>query len=273
VLLLASDAGLFEITSPHPQSEIVQVLVNPQQQALSFYAVTAHMDIRGDVSVAVAAQNEGGVYLSSDAGRSNTFRRIEGAVDGKDVRVLAVQRQGARAWLWAGTFAFGEDSGNGCYRWELRGDEDPVEGWVAMNANWRGGSCRGLAFVRRGVLAATHRGGVMFLDPDGAFPDWQTPDVNAGLPVRDLTRGWFAPVDSVAANPEGTLAMAGVAQGSERGEGRGIYRVADSEAEYRDWKFVWSSADRFTDVVTLPPTWLLTSGEQEINVVREDEAR
>lgn len=273
VLLLASDAGLFEMTAPRPNGELTQVLVNASDQAMSFYAVATSTDIRGEVTVAVAAQNEKGVYLSAQAGRGNTFRRITGTVDGKDVRVLAVQQRGARAWLWAGTYTFGDDPGSGCYRWELRGDEDPVEGWVAMNANWKGGSCRGLAFVRSGVLAATHRGGVMFLNPDNGYPDWQTPDVNAGLPVRDLARGWFAPVDTVAANPDGTRALAGVGNGGERSEGKGVYRADDSEAAYADWRFAWVSNDRFTDRVTLPPTWLLTSGEHEITVVSEDEAR
>ncbi len=273
VLLLASDAGLFEMTAPRPQGEVTQVLVSAQDQAMSFYAVTTSTDISGETTVAVAAQNEKGVYISAQAGRGNTFRQIKGVIDGKDVRVLAVQRRGARAWLWAGTFAFGDDAGNGCYRWELRGDEDPVEGWVAMNANWKGGSCRGLAFVQSGALAATHRGGLMFLNPDNGYPDWQTPDVNSGLPVRDLARGWFSPVDAIAANPDGAQIMAGVAQGGERGEGKGVYRAADSAGEYRDWKYTWASSDHFTDRVTLPPTWLLTSGEHEITVVSEDEAR
>ena len=272
VLLLATDKGFYELIDPHANSSVVQVLVSAQNQAMSFYAVTTSTDARGDVSVAVAAQNSGGVFLSSQGGRSNTFRPIEG-MEGLDVRMLAVQAQGPRAWLWAGTFAFGDDTGKGVYRWELRGDEDPVTGWETFTGNWKAGSCRGLTFCTSGVLAATHRSGIMSLDPTQANPQWQTPDVNSGLPLRDLARGRFVTVGSIAANPAGTLVMAGVAGNEDQAAGRGVYRAAEQGSPFANWKFASCSTERFTDKVTLPETWLFASGAHEITVVSEDETR
>lgn len=272
VLLLATDNGLFELIDPKPERNLVQVLVSPSNQALGFYGIATATDVRGDVTVAIAAQNSGGVYLSSQGGRSNTFRLTEG-MEGLDVRVLAVQYQGPRAFLWAGTFAFGDDVGKGCYRWELRGDEDPPEGWETFTADWRAGSCRALAFCASGVLAATHRGGVLHLDTTKADPKWQSPDINSGLPLRDLSRGRFVTVDSLAANPAGSLVLVGVAGGDEQGNGRGVYRAGDQGDSYGVWKFVLSSVSRFTDRVTLPETWLFASGAHEINVTSENETR
>lgn len=272
VLLLATDAGLYEVANVRPQAEVLQLLVNPKNQAMSFYAVAVATDLRGQVTVAVAAQNSGGVYLSTNGGQSRSFRPLMGAVEGKDVRVLAVETREARSWLWAGTYAFGDDVGNGCYRWELRGDEDPVEGWVAMNAGWTGGSCRALAFVQHRALAATHRGGVMFIDPTQNSPAWRQPTVNSGLPIRDLAKGWFTTVETVVASPQGTLAMAGIAR-DEDTKRNGIYKTPDSEADYDQWVYSLCSTGRFADMVTLPATWLFTSGEHEVSVVGEDEAR
>ncbi len=274
VLLLATDKGLYELIDPKPESNLVQVLVSAANQALSFYSVTTYTDLRGSVMVAVAAQNSGGVFVSSESGRSNTFRPIEG-MEGLDVRVLAVQVQGPRAWLWAGTFAFGDDAGKGCYRWEIRegGAEDPPEGWDTFTADWKAGSCRALAFGSSGVFAATHRGGVLRLDPTRAEPKWQSPDINSGLPLRDLSRGRFVTVDTLAANPAGTLILAGVAGGDEQGTGRGVYRAPDQGDNYAAWKFALCSTSRFTDRVTLPETWLFASGAHEITVTSENEAR
>ncbi len=272
VLLLATDKGLYELADPNSSRNIVQILVSSQNQALGFYGVAVATDVRGDVTVAAAAQNSGGVFLSSQGGRSSTFRPIEG-MEGLDVRVLAVQMQGPRAWLWAGTFAFGDDTGKGVYRWELRGDEDPVTGWETFTGNWKAGSCRGLTFSASGVLAATHRSGVLSLDPTKSNPQWQVPDVNSGLPLRDLARGRFVTVSSIAANPAGTLIMAGVAGNDDQSSGRGVYRAPDQAIPFADWKFALCSTDRFTDRVTLPEMWLFASGAHEITVVSEDETR
>lgn len=272
VLLLATDKGLYELVDPAPERNLVQVLVTQQNQALSFYSVTTATDVSGGVTVAVAAQNSGGVFISTQGGRTNTFRKIEG-MEGLDVRVLAVQTDGPRNFLWAGTFAFGDEPGRGCYRWELRGDEDPPEGWETFTADWNAGSCRGLTFIERGVLAATHRGGILYLDSTQNEPKWQSPDINSGLPLRDLSRGRFVTIDTIAANPAGTLALAGVTAGDEQASGAGVYKAPDQGDTYTAWKFTLSSVSRFTDRVTLPETWLFASGAHEINVVGENETR
>jgi len=270
MLLLATDAGLYELTDLRADTGIVQVLVDPQNQAMSFYAVTAVVDAQGRVEVAVAAQNSGGIYLSVDGGKTRTFRRILG-LENQAVRVLTVQADGARLWLWAGTFAAsGEDPGKGCYRWELLGEEDPVGGWQQFNGNWKAGSCRGLAFMGSMVMAATHRGGVLRLDPANNA-GWQSPDIDSGLPLRDLTKGRFVTIETVAADPAGRMLMAGVLTGDDRGEKKGVYLAAAQDKSYDHWGYELASKAEFSDKVTLPDTWLFVSGEHDITVVREDE--
>jgi hypothetical protein len=255
VLLLATDAGLYEL-SMQPGSSPVQVLVDPGDQRRGFYAVTAATDVRGGISVAVAAQANGGVYLSSDGGRPNSFRRI--GLQGEDIRELAVQYSGPRAFLWAGAYTSGgDDPGHGAFRWELRGSEDPPEGWRAFNTGWNGGSCRSLAFLGSRVMAGTHRAGVVSLDPAAQAPAWQASDVRCGLPLRD--QGRFFPVSVVATHAEDGVVFAG---GSE-----GVYRSTNNGTSYAP-----SSSEESIEKVTLPPTWLFVSGEHDIIVVDEDEA-
>jgi hypothetical protein len=253
-LFLATDAGLYEL-SAEPGSSPVQVLVDPQDQKRSFYAVAARRDFRNQVSVAVAAQATGGVFISNDGGRPNTFRLT--GLQGSDIRVLSIQEDGPRAFLWAGAFAAGQtDAGRGCFRWELRGREDPPEGWREISQGWAGGSCRALAFQGSRVLAASHRQGVLRLELNEPNPAWQAPDVRCGLPLRDPGR--FHPVNTVAAEPNGNLVMAG--------GGEGVFRSADGGANYAS-----ASQREFTEKVTLPPTWLFTSAEHAIVVVSQDE--
>ena len=77
--------------------------------------------------------------------------------------------------------------------------------------------------------------------------------VNAGLPLRDRTR--FEPVATVAASPRGRPVLVG---GSE-----GLYRSTDRNLR------TWAACDHrvAAEVVTIPPTWLLCSGEHRIEVV------
>jgi hypothetical protein len=253
VLLMATDVGLYELAQ-RPDSTPVQVLVDPQDQDLGFYAVAASRDVRGQVSVAVAARGTGGIYLSSEGGRRESFRPI--GLKGRDVRVLAVQYDGPRSFLWAGVAAAGGDEGEGTFRWELRGAEDPPEGWVAFSAGWRGGSCRDLAFLGGQILAATHRAGVLRLPVGRSDKEWQAPGVRCGLPLRDPGR--FHPVDTVATDPGGGVVLAGGLEG--------VYRSTDGAESYQD-----VSRQEFSDKVTLPPTWLFCSGEHEVTVVSQDE--
>ncbi len=260
VLLLAADAGLFEITVGRSP---VQILVNPRDQDMGFYAVVAHTDVRGISSVAVAAQSLGGVYLSNTGGRPNTFRQIRSKLPrDSDVRVLAVQYDGPRAFLWAGTAATGGGVGRGCYRWELRGKEDPPEGWVAYSGGWEAGSCKGLAFHRSQVFAATHRLGVVTLDASRLNTRWVAPAITCGLPLRERDQQrLFYPVEAVAASLDlaDALVLAGGAQG--------VYRSQDVGRSYTA-----SSSKEFIEKVTLPNTWLFVSDDHDIEVISEDDA-
>ncbi len=253
ILLLATDQGLYELAL-RPGSAPVQLVVNPNDQDRGFYAIASVVEARGVVTVAAAAKGRGGVYLSSDGGQSRSFRRI--GLVGEDVRRLMIQRAVARAYLWAGAAASGDDPGKGCFRWELVGRDDPSDGWQAYNQGWKGGSCRQIAFLSNRVLVATHRAGVLWLE--GNQKQWQSPELDSGLPLRGEQR-LFHPVVSLATNPSGNLTMAG--------GGDGIYRSQDGGNRYRS-----ASRKAFDEIVTLPQTWLFVSGEHEITVVDENEA-
>ncbi|MFF5174639.1 baseplate J/gp47 family protein [Micromonospora sp. NPDC000089] len=252
-LLLATDAGLYEV-SLLPGSVPLQILVDPADADRGFYAVRAFVSERGAPGVAVAAQASFGVYLSTNAGRPGSFAHV--GLANVDSRVLAVQYDGPATLLWAGA---GEPDpkkpGQGCHRTRLF--ESDVK-WQQVQAGWVGGTCRDLAFTGTLAVAATQSGGVLRLDTLAAQPQWQPVTVNCGLPLRDRTR--FVPVDAVAATGGAGPAERLVLAGGERG----VYRSGDAV----DWT---ASANQATaDVVTVPDTWLLCSGEHDIEVVRQD---
>lgn len=256
-LLLATDQGLYELGIAAGATP-VQVLVDPAQQQLAFFAVTAVREVRGEDTVAVATQNSGGVYLSNQGGRTRTFRSI--GLQGQDVRVLEVQVVGPRSVLWAGVAVEAvDDPGKGCQSWELRGADNPPEGWQTHAGSWKAGSCRGLAFLGSTVLAATHHGGVLVLDPTQAQggTDWRSSQLTSGLPLRDRENFLFQPVVAIAAARDGSLAMAGTAQG--------VFLTADTGTT-----FVTCSQVVFSDEVTLPPTWLFVSGQHDVTTVEAD---
>jgi len=182
IVLMASAVGLYELAW-EPGATPVQVLVTQEEQAKGFYSVVISVDPRGEVSVALAGQGLSGVYLSSQGGAPGTFRSI--GLVGEDIRVLEVQRDGPRSFLWAGTAAGGEDDpGKGCFRWELRGSAGSPDGWVPFAGNWKAGSCWGLAFLGNFVFAASHHGGVLRLDPTKSGAAWQAPGVNSGAAAQ-----------------------------------------------------------------------------------------
>jgi baseplate J-like protein len=249
-MLMATDTGLFEVSllaGAVPQ----QTLVDPADVDRGFYAVRAFVSERGVPGVAVAAQAQYGVYLSTEGGRRGTFRQI--GLSNVDNRVLSVQYDGSATLLWVGT---GEPdpkkAGQGCYRARLF--ETDIK-WQAVGQGWVGGTCRGLALAGTMLVAATQSGGVVRLDTTAPTPAWQAVAVNSGLPLRDRTR--FDPVDALAAG-SGQLLAGGV---------KGVYRSANAV----DW--VVSANQSTVDLVTVPDTWLLCSGQHEITVVRGDAAR
>lgn len=252
VLLLATDVGLYEL-GLGPEDVPVQVLVDPDSPDLGFFSVAASVDIRGMISVAVAARKEKGVYLSSQGGLPQTFSHI--GLAGQLVHVLRVQQRGPHAYLWAGLAAVGNDKGKGCLRWRLTGDVDSPAGWTELESGWDGGSCMDLAFQGAYALAGTLRAGLLRLNTDDSGASWERPSVDCGLPLREVGR--LEPVEAVAA-ASGQNVMTG---GS-----RGIYRSADG-----GHGFEYCSGGTFTDCVTLPETWLFCSGEHEIEVVSEDD--
>lgn len=252
LLLLASDVGLYEI-GLDSGATFVQILVTPQQTR-GFYAVAVALDGLGARHVAVAAQAGGGVWLSSEGGAPQTFRDTK-KLTNEDIRVLAIQREGPRAFLWAGAAAAGsDDPGKGAWRWELRGGEDPAEGWVPFGSGWQAGSCWGLAFHDGTVYAATHHGGVAYLDARRADSAWKSPSINSGLPLRDPKLFLFEQLDTVAAGLGGLVLAGG---------DKGVFASTDGE------QYTPQSQTEFAETVALPNTWLFVSGTHEITVVSE----
>jgi hypothetical protein len=252
-LFLATSVGLFEL-SMQADAAPVQVFVRPDDQQIGYWAVAAASS-KGGISIAVAAKKMGGVFLSSEGGAGNTFRNIGRA--GEDVRVLAVQYDGMRSFLWAGLAAVLGDPGKACSCWELLGSQDPAEGWQTFDKNWLGGSCVEMAFQGASILAATFDGGVLRLEKRGDQESWQAPDVGCGLPPASREHP-FQRVDALAADPLRNIILTG---------GKvGVYRSRDAGKSYSP-----CSQNTFDDKVTLPPNWLFCSGEHDIEVVTEDE--
>lgn len=252
ILLLATDQGLYELAM-QPDASVVQVLVDPANQKLGFYAVSVSATARGRV-VALGARGAGGIYLSEESGKEGTFSHI--GLKGEDVRVLAVQSYGVRSFLWAGVALAGNEAPKGCFRWELT---NSAEGWRQILQGWTGGSCYGLAFLGSKIFAATHDSGVLWADSRKSDATWHSPLVGCGLPIRDVER-IFHPVWGIAVDSEERLILA---VGPE-----GVYRSRDQGVTYEQ-----CSAREFSEKVTLPETWLFCSGEHEITVVSEDDAR
>ncbi len=255
LLLLATDDGFYEL-SLQPGASPVQILVDPAKSTLGFYAVTASVGIRGTFFVAIAARGTGGVYLSSQGGQPGSFKHI--GLRGEDVRVLEVQQDGVRTFLWAGITVAGNEPGRGAFRWELQGSTPPAT-VTPFQRGWDGGSCHGLAFKGSYVFAATHEKGVLWLDlSKGDEAAWHQPVLGCGLPIRDVERN-FHPIEVIAADPQQRLVMAGAQQG--------IFRSRDNGTSYEN-----CSGKEFRDKVTLPGTWLFCSGDHAVEVVTEDEA-
>ena len=253
-LLLASGNGLYAI-GLEADATFTQIQVTPQMtRGFSAIAVAVAAGAR---NVAVAGQGSGGVWLSSEGGATQTFRDTK-TLAPEDIRVLAIQPDvtGTRAFLWAGAAAGGsEDPGKGAWRWELRGRQDPAEGWVPFHRDWKGGSCWDLGFHEDTVYAATHHGGVARLNARKTDAPWTTPAAaTSGLPLRDPESFLFAEFNTVATGPSG-LVLAGGDKGVWASEDGNLYECR-SETE-------------FTEKVELPSTWLFVSETHEITVKSE----
>jgi len=257
LLIMATDNGLYELVLKE-NAIPMPIAVDASRPTLGFTAVAASVGIRGTFFVAASARSKNGVFFSSRSGESGSFTLIGGKDD--DIRVLEVQQDGAQTFLWAGSFVAGNEAPKGCLRWELRGSDPPGEG-TRFIKGWAGGSCRGLAFTRAFAYAATHEGGVLWLDLNkGDQAAWHAPVTTCGLPIRGQADLRFHPVTAIAGDDETNIVLAGGPLG--------IYRSNDNGTSYQS-----SSSIVFPDRVTLPDTWLFVSGEHKVEVVSEDEAK
>jgi hypothetical protein len=93
------------------------------------------------------------------------------------------------------------------------------------------------------------------MDSAAASPEWKAASVNCGLALRDRTR--FEAVEAVAAGVGGRLLA---------GSTRGVYRSSDGVG----WRATSNRQTR--QLVTVPETWLLCSGEHDIEVVHDASA-
>lgn len=255
-VLMATRVGLYRL-GLGPDATPIQSLLVEDEEELGLYAVASAVGVRGDRYVATAAEEQKGVYLSVEGGRSGSFR--QSGLSGRDVRVLEVQRVGPVRYLWAGEAAAGGDPGRGCSRLRLSaGDEGGAqEEWKSFSEQWEGGSCLSLAFPGDRAVAGSHRAGVLRLDTSVRSPKWTASSVDCGLPLRDPGR--LHPVEAVASDPGGSHVMAA---GTE-----GVFRSDDDGETFRD-----VSRRSHEGRVTVPDTWLLCSGEHAISVVPEDRA-
>jgi hypothetical protein len=237
------------------------VIVDKTLDTRGFYAVTASVSASGVIAVAVAARADGGVYLSSQGGVSETFQPI--GLKNKDVRMLAVQSTAARTFLWATIGAEAGEQGEGAYRLELRasGANDP-DGFQPFNIGWQGGSCECLAFADALVVAGSNRAGVLTMDASATKPAWTPVKLDAGLPIRDTER-LLEVVDTIAA-----ATVPGKPPIILSGGVRGVHRSLDGGATY-----TLASSSTFTDHVPLPARWLYCAGTHQISLIHDQDGR
>jgi hypothetical protein len=260
LLLLATAEGLRQLV-PDAGTGPAPVIVDKTLDTRGFYAVTASVSASGVIAVAVAARADGGVYLSSQGGVSETFQPI--GLKNKDVRMLAVQSTAARTFLWATIGAEAGEQGEGAYRLELRasGANDP-DGFQPFNIGWQGGSCECLAFADALVVAGSNRAGVLTMDASATKPAWTPVKLDAGLPIRDTER-LLEVVDTIAA-----ATVPGKPPIILSGGVRGVHRSLDGGATY-----TLASSSTFTDHVPLPARWLYCAGTHQISLIHDQDGR
>ena len=257
LLLIATEQGLVQF-QPGSGAGPAPVSVDTALDSHGFYAVAASTSPSGAVSVAVAARQTGGLYLSSAGGVAGTFKAI--GLTNKDIRTLVIQRFNARDYLWGAAEAEAGKPGDGAFRLELApSGEDAGSGWQDFNIGWQGGSCQGLTFVDGAAFAASRNSGVLSLDTAAASPAWRPVRLDAGLPLHDRNQV-LEETAAVAAAPGQTLPIVFA------GGPAGVYRSLDGAG-----RFALASAETFTDRIPLPPNWLYCAGTHTITVVEEGE--
>jgi hypothetical protein len=229
----------------------------------SFTAVAAARDERNRLNVAVAADNNGGVYLSQQGGAPGSFEFM--GLKGEDVRGLTVQ---PAAILWASLASAGADPGKGAFSLDLNALKPAARDWKLWGKGWKGGYCRSLAFDGSRVYAATNSEGVLRLDTATADAAWAAPPFKSGLPERE--GGILQPVRAVAVNrasgpADARAGGAGAPRYLMSAGDDGVHRSADGGVAFED-----AAAAEF-ETVTLPGTWLFCSGAHEVDARSEDE--
>ncbi|HYV47633.1 MAG TPA: hypothetical protein VFA20_22395 [Myxococcaceae bacterium] len=253
LLLLATRVGLFSL-SLERGARPVQLAIDPADPDLGAWAVASAVDLTGAWRVAVSAMQGRGVFVTSSGGGAWSFTAA--GLTNEDVRVLRMQRDGPRTFLWAGlAAASGAETGRGCRSLELTTGDGGA--WQSWGKAWDGGSCLSLSFAGSTVYAGTHRVGVLWLDSSREGAAWLRPDVGSGLPLREEGR-LFQPVQALAAAPDGKLLLAGGPSG--------VVRSPDA----RRWEACSRRELMEPQKVTLPPTWLFCSGKHDIEVVHDD---
>jgi hypothetical protein len=248
-LLLAGTEGLHEWTVGKAPLEVGMGGV-----PTPLFAVAVARHARGEVTVAVAAQDKGGVAVSRQGGQGGTFEPI--GLIGEEIRILCTeQRDDGRVFLWAGSWSIGDQIGKGFYRCELLGAERKPEPWQPIK-NWEGASALCLAFRDNMALAGSYEGGVLWTATKGDQLTWTRPDLRSGLPLRDKPR-LFAPVRGLAVSPRKPLILAGGPGGLVAGQTPESYTPRPGRETI--------------DEITLPPNWLFCAGPHALEVRGEDE--
>jgi hypothetical protein len=265
LLFLATDGGLWELLLDR-QAGPVQVGVTSRADQ-GFSAVAAHEDVRGVLYVAVATNNQTGVYLSRAGGLAGSFGSI--GLEGRDVGELGIQRDNVRAFLWAGLSVPGTGAiPGGALRFELLPDA-PADGWIEFLDGWRGGSLLALGFTPDGtVVAGSHSKGVLWMTP-GPGAKWRAPKDDVGIPVRgEQIAGTgeqdrdLHPIPVLGVDASGAIAAGTI---------HGVYRATEPAGNYVAVTDRKSFPPELREFVTLPPTWLFRSGEHRVSVKTEDE--
>jgi phage-related baseplate assembly protein len=266
ILLIATGKGLRQF-DPNSGTGPSVVAVDKSIDASGCYAVVAYTSRSGVKMVAVAGRESKGVFLSASGGTPNSF--VKAGLEGKDVRVLAVQEVGPRAYLWATIAAEAGAAGKGACRLDLRdnGSLDQA-GFIGFEEKWEGGSCERLAFAGELVFAASNRKGVLMLNPSATISPWQLLELNCGLPLMNDVRN-FEPIETVAAaliphktEPGKTelLVLAGGRNGVYGSDGKHKMYANVSKANHQD-------------EVPLPARWLYCSDKHNITVELDRDGR
>ncbi|WP_316204481.1 baseplate J/gp47 family protein [Bradyrhizobium sp. SZCCHNS3051] len=262
VLLLATRAALrrLDATGDGGSTNIDRLTKDDSTKAdqNGFYAVAAMRHPSGVSFVAVAARERSGVLISLEGSQARTFQLLPNSA-GKDVRVLAFQREGDRVFLWAGLAAEAGADGDGLMRIEARAAGIDPAGWTPPPGGWKGGSCAAVDFADQIVVAASNRAGVLTLNLSQTPEQqrWHVPAIDCGLPIN-AERNALVAVTGVTVSQSFEAGLSILACGE-----KGIFASADGTS------FTAVGRTSFGEQVPLPPNWLYCSGEHALTVTRE----